>query len=86
MLMASLPQTMKTTNLFITAFLILSFSMATGQKGKHGSYTQTGTTIVNEFTTLTVDASIGNTSISVAGSTMNGNSYSCSEGIWNQGI
>ena len=74
--MASLPQTMKTTNLFITAFLILSFSIATGQKGKHGSYTQTGTTIVNEFTTLTVDASIGNTSISVAGSTMNGNSYS----------
>lgn len=74
--MASLSQSMKIIKLFLSTILIFSLSIAIGQKGKHGSYTQTGTTIVNEFTTLTVDASIGNTTISVASSTMNGNSYS----------
>jgi len=66
---------MKTIKLILSTALILSISSAIGQKGKHGSLTQTGTTIVNEFTTLSSNASSGNTSITVANSLLNSNSY-----------
>jgi len=73
--MASLSQSMKIIQLFLSTILMFSFSIAIGQKGKHGSYTQTGTTIVNEFTILSSDAASTSTTINVANSSLNSNSY-----------
>ena len=66
---------MKTIKLFLSTILIFSLGLAIGQKGKHGSYTQSGTTIVNEFTTLSSDAAAASTLITVANSSLNSNSY-----------
>jgi len=75
MLLASLSQPMKTIKLFLSTILIFSLGLAIGQKGKHGTYTQSGTTIVNEFTTLSADAASTSTTITVANSSLNSNSY-----------
>jgi len=66
---------MKTIKLFLSTILILYLGLAIGQKGKHGSYTQSGTNIVNEFTTLSSDANSGNTTVTVANSSLNSSAY-----------
>ncbi len=55
----------------LSALFIALFSYS--QKGKHGSPTLSGTSYVNEYTTLSSNASSGATTISVASSTLNGN-------------
>jgi len=54
----------------LSAFI---FAIATcfAQRGKNGNLTVTTTVTVNEYTTLTADASTGNTSITVANSGLN---------------
>lgn len=66
---------MKTIKLFLSTILILYLGLAIGQKGKNGSYVQSGTTILNEFTTLSSDAIQTSTTINVANSSLNNNSY-----------
>ena len=57
--------------LFIT---VLSFSNLFSQKGKDGAKTiNAANTKVNEFTALTANASIGNTTLTVASSSLNTN-------------
>ncbi len=63
-----------THSLFLLLTILLS-NYAFSQKGKHGNLTVVSTnTRVNEFTTLIANASVGNTTISVAGSALNTNS------------
>lgn len=51
--------------------LTLSYTTVYGQRGKNGSLTVSSTIEVNEYTTLTADAAVGNTSITVANSSLN---------------
>lgn len=63
-----------TNNLFLFLAILLS-NFAFSQKGKHGSLTVVSSnTLVNEFTTLTSNATAGNSTISVASSALNTNS------------
>ncbi len=56
----------------ITLFLVLPLNLF-GQAGKHGSKTVTSSIIVNEYTELIANASVGATSISVVTSSLNTN-------------
>ncbi len=64
-------------NQYNTIFLLLAILLSNvlfSQKGKHGNLTIVSTnTRVNEFTTLTSNAAIGNSTISVAASSLNAN-------------
>lgn len=63
---------MKNYSSFILIFLAFNLSFA--QRGKDGPRTVTAAnTVVNAYTTLTANANIGNTSISVANSALNTN-------------
>lgn len=53
--------------------LVMTFSWSYAQRGIHGAKTIVGTEIVNEYTSLTANATIGSTSITVAANTLNGN-------------
>lgn len=54
--------------------LLLAFNFSFSQRGKDGSRTvSTANTVVNAYTTLTANANLGNTSISVANSALNTN-------------
>ena len=67
---------MKTTKLILSTILFLSLGIAIGQKGKNSSQTISGTlNIVNIFTTLSSDASVGDNTITVANSALNSTSY-----------
>ena len=58
----------------ILTILVLSLSLVTfGQRGKMGNVTISSTSIVNEYTTLSSNASVGSTTINVANSGLNAN-------------
>src|SRR4051812_42878607 len=69
-------------NYGIAVLMLLFFNSVFAQPGKDGAKTISGTVInSNEYTTLTADAFSGNTSITVAGSTLNsGGNFSGSLG------
>ena len=59
--------------LYTITLLVLSLTIFS-QKGKNGSYTVTAAnTKINEFTSLTANASAGNTTINVTASSLNAN-------------
>lgn len=64
---------MKNMRLIIVLFFFLITFSAWSQRGKMGNVTVSSTSIVNEYTTLTSNASLGNTTINVANSGLNAN-------------
>ncbi len=62
---------MKRIILFFSISLCLSPALLYAQKGKNGALTVSSAIEVNEYTALTANANAGNTSISVANSSMN---------------
>jgi len=65
---------MKIRQISLFFFLISIFPVSYAQRGKSGSVTiNTANKIVNEYTTLTVDAAVGSTTIAVAASSLNAN-------------
>ena len=61
-------------HLFCTFLIILLFSNAFfSQRGKNGDVTISSSSIVNEYTSLSSNATIGSTSLNVASSTLNAN-------------
>lgn len=62
---------MKYTSSFCLLFCLLFQSAIYAQRGKSGPEVVSSTITVNEYTALTADAAIGNTSITVAGSALN---------------
>src|SRR6185312_2684744 len=58
--------------IYLVAFLFLWITV-NGQRGKNASLTVSSTIEVNEYTTLTANAAVGNTSITVANSALNTN-------------
>jgi gliding motility-associated-like protein len=64
---------MKKNHLIVFFIFLIFFSFS--QRGKHGAFTASAlNTKVNEYTTLTSDAFVGNTTINVANSNLNTNS------------
>ena len=53
--------------------ILLSFSIVNAQRGKDGSKTVTGTETINAYTSLTLNANIGDASISVVNSNLSAN-------------
>ncbi|MCE9538614.1 MAG: hypothetical protein K8R85_05275 [Bacteroidetes bacterium] len=65
---------MKKSKKYLLLLFIFIFSYSYAQRGKDGNRSiNTINTIVNEYTSLTADASAGSTSISVLGSGLNVN-------------
>ena len=53
--------------ILLSFLTIFSFTIVNAQRGKDGSKTVTGTEVVNAYTSLALDANIGDISITVAG-------------------
>ena len=65
---------MKKIIFLLTSFIFIYGKDVNAQPGKNGAFTVTATnTIVNEYTTLTANASAGSTTITVANSALNSN-------------
>lgn len=65
---------MKKSKNYLCLLFVFLFFFSYAQRGKHGNRSiNTANTVVNEYTSLTADASAGNSSISVSGSGLNVN-------------
>ncbi|MEO6882973.1 MAG: gliding motility-associated C-terminal domain-containing protein [Bacteroidia bacterium] len=65
---------MKKATVLLSILLSVIYTTLLAQPGKSGAFTvSTANTIVNEYTTLTANATAGNTSITVANSALNSN-------------
>ncbi|HEY4798688.1 MAG TPA: hypothetical protein VII99_06370, partial [Bacteroidia bacterium] len=64
---------MKTIRLFTLFYLTLYSGVLFAQRGKDGAKTVASAIVVNEYTSLTANAAVGATTISVANSNLNTN-------------